>query len=126
MLFRFLADAVALLHFGFIVFAIFGGFAVLWRRWAMWLHIPAAVWAALIEFAGWICPLTHLENWLRVAGGEAAYGGGFIDYYIVPRVYPAGLTRPMQYAIGAFVIAFNALAYGLVFRARRTKPAPSP
>jgi hypothetical protein len=117
---RFLADAVVLVHLAFILFVAAGGLLVLrWPRLA-WVHVPAVVWGALIEFAGWICPLTPLENRLRAAAGDAAYAGGFIDRYIMPIVYPDGLTRGMQLALGIAVIAVNLLIYGrLVIRRKR-------
>jgi Protein of Unknown function (DUF2784) len=116
MWFRFFADAVLVLHFAFIAFVVAGGIAVLrWPRLA-WLHVPAAVWGALIEFAGWICPLTPLENSLRERGGEAGYGGGFIDHYITGLIYPHGLTRTQQLGIGALVLAINACVYWRVWR----------
>ena len=117
------ADAVVLLHLGFILFVALGGFLVLrWRRVA-WAHLPAAIWGTLIELTGWICPLTPLENRLRAAAGDPAYTGGFIDRYIMPIVYPPGLSRSMQVVIGCAVIGFNLLIYGLVFirRLQRTK-----
>jgi len=115
---RFLADAVVLVHLAFILFVAAGGLLVLrWPRLA-WVHVPAVVWGALIE--GWICPLTPLENRLRAAAGEAAYAGGFIDRYIMPIVYPDGLTRGTQLALGIAVIAVNLLIYGrLVIRRKR-------
>ena len=106
------ADIVVLLHLAFILFVAAGGLLVLrWPRLA-WMHVPAIIWGALIEFAGWICPLTPLENRLRAAAGEAAYAGGFIDRYIMPIVYPAGLTRGMQLGLGVAVIAVNLVIYG--------------
>ena len=109
---RFAADVVVLVHLAFILFVAAGGLLVLrWPRLA-WMHVPAIIWGALIEFAGWICPLTPLENRLRAAAGEAAYSGGFIDRYIMPIVYPAGLTRGMQLALGVAVIAVNLVIYG--------------
>ncbi len=114
------ADIVVLLHLAFILFVAAGGLLVLrWPRLA-WMHVPAIIWGALIEFAGWICPLTPLENRLRAAAGEAAYAGGFIDRYIMPIVYPAGLTRGMQLGLGVAVIAVNLVIYGrLVIRRKR-------
>jgi len=114
---RFTADAIVLLHLGFILFVAAGGLFVLrWPRLA-WVHVPAVVWGALIELAGWICPLTPLENRLRATAGDVAYTGGFIDRYIMPIVYPAGLTRGMQLALGVAVIAVNLVVYGaLVLR----------
>ncbi len=109
-----------MIHLAFILFVVAGGLLVLrWPKLA-WVHVPAVVWGALIELAGWICPLTPLENSLRGAGGGAAYAGGFIDRYIMPIVYPAGLTRGMQLALGVAVIAVNLLIYGrLVIRRKR-------
>ena len=114
---RFTADAIVLLHLGFILFVAAGGLFVLrWPRLA-WVHVPAVVWGALIELAGWICPLTPLENRLRATAGDVAYTGGFIDRYIMPIVYPDGLTRGMQLALGVAVIAVNLVVYGaLVLR----------
>jgi hypothetical protein len=114
---RFAADIIVLAHLAFILFAAVGGLLVLrWPKLA-WAHVPAVVWGALIELAGWICPLTPLENRLRAAAGDSAYAGGFIDQYIMPIVYPAGLTRGMQLTLGAAVIAVNLIVYGsLVFR----------
>lgn len=107
------ADVVALLHFVFILFVVLGGFLALkWRRLA-WLHLPAAIWGALIEFTGWICPLTPLENWLRQAGGSRGYPSGFIEHYLLPLVYPAELTREIQLALGLGVVALNGLVYSV-------------
>jgi len=84
-----------------------------------WAHLPAAVWGALIEFAGWVCPLTPLEVRLRVAAGEAPYSGGFIAHYLLPLVYPDELTRGMQVALGLGVLGVNAAVYGALLRRRR-------
>lgn len=116
MWFRVLADAVLVIHLAFIAFVVFGGLIVLrWPRFA-WLHLPAAFWGVFIEFSGRICPLTPLENWLRVRGGERGYAGGFIDHYITSLIYPDGLTRTMQIGIGLFVLAFNVFVYWRVLR----------
>lgn len=121
MIYRVLADAVVLFHFSFVLFVILGGFLL--RRWPrlVYLHVPIAVWGVLIEFAGWICPLTPLENHLRRLGGEAGYTGGFIDHYIIPVLYPGGLTRTLQYVLGIFALLINILAYVLYFRRRRAE-----
>lgn len=120
MLYTTLADLVVLAHFGFVVFVVAGGIAVLrWPRVA-WVHLPAAAWGALIEYAGWICPLTPLENALREAGGQAAYSGDFVEHYVVPVLYPAALTRDTQIALGSAVLLVNGIVYWrLVWRARR-------
>lgn len=116
------ADIVVLLHLAFIVFVAAGGPLVLrWPRLA-WAHAPAVIWGALVELAGWICPLTPLENRLRAAAGNSVYPGGFIDRYIMPIVYPSELTRGMQLALGMAVIAINLVIYGiLLFRRPKSK-----
>ncbi len=116
-----LADLVLVAHFAFVVFAVAGALLVLRWRWVVWPHLPAVVWAALIEFAGWICPLTLLENWLRERGGSVGYESGFIDHYILPALYPSGLTREVQIVLGLFVLAVNTVIYGWVLR-RMAKP----
>ncbi len=115
-----LADVVVGLHLAFVLFAVLGGLLVIrWKR-VVWLHIPAVVWAALIEFAGWICPLTPLENRFRALGGGSGYAGGFVDHYILPVLYPSGLTRQVQFALGAFVVLINLAIYGYLLRGRAT------
>lgn len=119
MLYRVLADLVLVVHFLFIAFVVAGGFAaVRWPRLA-WAHIPCFVWGALIEFAGWICPLTPLENDLRVASGQAGYSGGFIEHYLLPVIYPGALTRELQIWLGLSVLALNAVAYAWLLRRLR-------
>ena len=115
MIYRIAADLVVLIHLAFVFFVMFGALAAL--RWpgVLWLHFPAATWGALIEFQGWICPLTPWENRLRTLGGQAGYAGGFIEHYILPLLYPAGLTRTVQLALGAVVLVVNGLLYALVW-----------
>ena len=113
-----LADAVIVIHFLFILFVVAGGLLILrWPR-MVWLHLPATGWGAFIEFAGWICPLTPLENHLRRLGGEVPYTGDFVVQYLVPVIYPAGLTATAQYLLGGLVIALNLLIYGYIFYRR--------
>ena len=121
--YRLLADAVVVIHFGFVLFVVLGGLLVLrWKR-AAWVHLPCAAWGALIEFGGWICPLTPLEQNLRALGREPGYTGGFVEHYIVSLMYPAGLTRWMQILIGLFVIAVNAFVYWRAFGRHRRREA---
>lgn len=116
MLPRIAADALVALHLAFIGFVAIGGLLVLrWPR-LVWIHVPAVIWGALIEFAGWICPLTPLENRLRETAGESAYTGGFVDRYIIPIVYPSGLTRGLQLVLGAAVIVVNLVIYSALLR----------
>lgn len=121
MLYRLLADATVVLHLGFVVFVI-GGAALVWRYPKLaWLHVPAALWGAFIEFAGWICPLTPLENWLRKQGGGQTYADGFVEHYLMPVLYPQSLTRETQWLLGGAVVLINVIFYMLILRRiRRT------
>uniref|UniRef100_A0A831XLP0 DUF2784 domain-containing protein n=1 Tax=Geobacter metallireducens TaxID=28232 RepID=A0A831XLP0_GEOME len=119
MAYSLLADAVVLAHGLFVLFVVLGGVAVLrWRRLA-WLHLPAALWGAFIELTGGGCPLTHLEVWLRRRAGESGYEGGFIEHYLMPLIYPPGLTRQWQIALGLLVAVLNLAVYGVFLWRRR-------
>ncbi len=121
MLYRALADTLVVLHLGFVLFVVAGGLLVLkWRR-AMWIHLPAAAWGVLIELVGWICPLTPLENWLRAESGDAGYAGAFVEHYLLPVLYPAGLTRNVQIALGLLALAVNVSIYSYVFWCARER-----
>jgi hypothetical protein len=108
-----------LLHGTFILFVVAGGLLALRLPLAAAVHVPCAVWGAYIEFSGGICPLTPLEQRLRAAAGEAGYSGGFIEHYLLPLIYPAGLTPTVQLVLGCAVIVINIAVYGLVLRRRR-------
>lgn len=114
-----LADAVVVVHLGFILFVVLGGLWV--ARWPrlIWLHVPAVVWGVVVEFAGWTCPLTPLENWLRYRGGGAGYHSDFVAHYILPLLYPAALTRELQLVLGLLVIAINVAIYGRILAWRK-------
>jgi hypothetical protein len=113
-LYRGLADAVVLAHLAFVVFVVAGGLAVLrWPR-AAWVHVPAALWGVIVEWSGSICPLTPLELTLRRRGNEAGYGGGFVEHYVLPVLYPGALTPGVQLALGGLVVAINAIVYSAV------------
>jgi hypothetical protein len=122
-IFRLLADATIVLHLGFVLFVLFGGLLVVRRRAVAWVHVPAVAWGAWVEFAGWVCPLTPLENWLREQGGRAAYTSSFVERYIVPTLYPESLSRELQWMLGAFVLVVNIAVYAAVFR-RLLRPLP--
>lgn len=113
-----LADAVVVLHIAFVLFVVLGGLLVMRRRWVAWVHVPAAVWGVLIEYGGWICPLTPLENALRERTGEPAYSGDFISHYALPLLYPENLTRATQVVLGSAALLMNALLYWRVVRSR--------
>jgi hypothetical protein len=119
---RIAADLILVIHFGFIAFVALGGFLVLKWPWIGALHVPAWIWGALIEFSGWTCPLTPLEQTLRRTAGGSGYQGSFIEHYLLRLVYPDELTRTLQLAIGAFVVALNGALYSwLVFRRLRSR-----
>ena len=119
MIYRALADLVLVVHLAFVLFVVLGGLLALRWPWVASLHIPAAIWGILIEYSGWICPLTPLENALRQSGGEAGYAGGFIQHYIQPLLYPGGLTRETQIVLGTLALLVNLIAYGLVIARMR-------
>lgn len=114
MWYQLLADSVVVLHAAFIVFVVLGGLLVMRWRWVAWLHIPAAVWGAIIEFTGWICPLTPLEVTLRIAAGGRGYSESFIEHYLLPTIYPSGLTSDVQLLLGFAVAAVNLVIYTIV------------
>ncbi len=118
-MFRFLADATVVLHLLFVAFVICGGLLTLrWPRVA-WVHLPAAAWGAWVELAGWICPLTPLENWLRTQGGSTTYTTGFVERYLLPVLYPESLSRDVQWTLGLLVILLNGIVYAVVMLSRR-------
>ena len=118
-----LADALVIMHLLFVAFVVGGGFLLV--RWPNlgWLHLPAAAWGATIEFSGGICPLTPMENHLRMLGGGGVYRGDFVEHYLLPFLYPENLTLPIQWALGGVVIAVNLVAYGVAYRTLRQKAA---
>ena len=114
------ADAIVLLHFAFILFVLFGAWCVLRWKWMAWLHLPAVLWGASVEFFGWICPLTPLEARFREMSGQQRYSGGFVEHYVIPVIYPTGLTPTMQLWLGVFVVTLNVAIYAFVIvRSRR-------
>ncbi|MFO1299321.1 MAG: DUF2784 domain-containing protein [Burkholderiaceae bacterium] len=117
---RLAADLVVLLHLAFVAFAMLGGILVAWRARIAWLHLPAAAWGAWIEFSGAICPLTPLENHFRRMAGASGYAGGFVERYLIPIVYPPGLTAQAQQWLGALVVVVNLTVYAWV-AARRSR-----
>lgn len=112
MVYRIAAELLVLLHLFFILFVILGGLLVFKWHWLALLHLPAAAWGAIIEYRGWICPLTPLENRLRELAGQEGYAEGFIEHYITALVYPAGLTRDLQVTLGSLVLLINLVIYG--------------
>jgi hypothetical protein len=122
MIYGLLADLVLALHAFFVVFVVFGGLLALrWRR-AGFVHVPCALWGAWVALAGWICPLTPLEVSLRQQAGESGYAGGFLEQYLLPILYPGGLTRGIQIGLGVFVLVLNIAIYaGVTWRWRRAR-----
>jgi len=129
MLYSVAADAIVILHLAFIVFVMLGGLLLLlWPR-LVYLHLPVVVWGTLVELQGWMCPLTPLEQHLRKLAGEAGYSGGFVEHYLLPLIYPAGLTRDLQTVLALCVITVNLAIYTVVVvkyrRNRRQLPRGS-
>lgn len=123
--YRALADLVLVVHLAFVLFVVLGGLLALrWPRVA-WVHVPVALYGALIEFVGFVCPLTPLENSLRRRGGGAGYDGGFIEHYVTATLYPTGLTRGVQLGLGVAVLAINGAIYALWLRRRRAAQSSS-
>ena len=114
MAYRIAADLLVLFHFAFILFVVLGGFLVLYRRLFAWLHFPAVIWGVLIEFSGWICPLTPWEQSLRIKAGHVGYSGGFVEHYLVPLIYPEALTPEIQFVLGVLVLILNVYIYVLM------------
>jgi hypothetical protein len=120
--YRFLAAAVLLLHLGFILFVVAGAALVARRRRLLPLHLAAVAWGIVVEVTGAACPLTALENRLRLLAGAAGYAGGFLDHYLLALLYPAGLTRDMQWMLAAAVLALNAVLYASILHRHRSGP----
>ncbi|MCK5205994.1 MAG: DUF2784 domain-containing protein [Desulfobacterales bacterium] len=120
-----LADLVVIIHLTFVLFSVAGALLVIGWRKIFYLHLPAAVWAAWIEFSGKICPLTPLEKWLRIKGGDAGYSGDFVGHYILSILYPSGLTREVQFILGGVVVGLNIIIYGYILFPRKGRGGKS-
>ena len=119
MIYRALADLVLVTHLAFAAFTVLGGLLVLRRRSLLWLHLAAVLWGVVIQWANWTCPLTPLESYLREAGGEGGYRGGFVEHYVSMILYPENLTVELRYLLGVVLIAVNLLVYGYLFLRKR-------
>lgn len=122
MFFRLAADFVLLLHLAFILFALLGAAMAVWWRWTPLVHLPVAAWALFVELTGRSCPLTYLENYLRIKAGLSGYAESFIEHYLLTIIYPAGLTREIQFALAGVVIAVNIAIYGWLLVRKRASP----
>ncbi len=119
MLYRLAADVVLLLHLAFIVFALLGAAFAARRRWLVLVHLPAAAWGFFVELTGRICPLTYAENFLRIRAGQSGYTESFIEHYLLAIIYPAGLTREVQFVLAGMVVVINVAIYAWLFYPRR-------
>ncbi len=124
MLFQFAADAVLLLHLSFILFALLGGAITAWWRWIPIVHLPAAAWGIFVEVTGRTCPLTYLENYARTQAGQSGYRESFIEHYLLAIIYPAGLTRGVQFALAGAVVIVNIAIYGWLLYSRHMADRP--
>ena len=120
MFYRIAADLVLLTHFAFIILVVAGALAVFRYPWFAWIHVPVASWGAFIEVTGRICPLTTLENFLRIQAGQEGYANSFVEQYIFPVIYPAGLTRQVQLLLAGLVVAVNVIIYATILLRKRT------
>lgn len=118
MTYRMLADLVLMVHAGFVAFVMLGGLLALWKRWLIYLHLPALGWGALVIAMGWICPLTPLENKLRMLANETGYTSGFIEHYLVALIYPQDLTREIQIVLAVLLLIVNAGIYSVMYLQR--------
>lgn len=123
MFYRISAEAVLLLHFAFIAFVLFGAVLAMRWHWVVALHLPAAAWGFFVEITGRICPLTYIENDLRARAGQTGYTQGFIEHYLLPVIYPAGLTQRIQFVLAGVVVVVNLLAYGWLLQRRAARRA---
>jgi hypothetical protein len=123
MLYRISADVVLSVHFAFIAFVLFGALLAVRWRWIAALHLPAAAWGFFVEITGRICPLTYAENYLRNRAGESGYSQGLIEHYLLPVIYPAGLTEQIQFVLAGVVVLINVLVYGWILRRRAAQRA---
>lgn len=117
-----LADLTMLVHLAFVLFVVLGALLLLWRRWIAWIHVPCAAYGVAIEFAGWVCPLTPLENRLRQAAGQAGYAGGFIEHYVGGLLYPKNWGQ-IHVLLGVLLIMLNAFLYAWILTRRTAKEA---
>lgn len=121
MLYRFAAESVLLLHLTFIAFVLSGAALAAHRRWFVAVHLPAAAWGLFVELSGRSCPLTYAENFLRIKAGQSGYSESFIEHYLLAIIYPAGLTREIQFVLAGVVAVVNVAIYGWIFRPRQTR-----
>ena len=110
------ANLTLIAHLFFILFVIFGGLLFFVFSKILYIHLPALLWGIYIELTNSVCPLTYLENWLLYKGELTTYSNGFINNYVLPIVYPEGLTTNIQIYLGISLIAINILIYGLIFK----------
>lgn len=122
-LFRLAAYTVLLVHLAFILFALLGAALAARWRWIPLVHLPAAAWGFFVELTGRICPLTYLENHLRIKAGQSGYPESFIEHYLLAIIYPAGLTREVQFALAGVIIIINVAIYGWLVYARHVSSA---
>jgi len=112
MIYRWLADLTVATHFAFLLFVMLGGLVARRSRWLLLAHLLAVAWAIYVEATpGLICPLTPLENYFAGRAGRAGYEGSFIEHYLVPILYPDGLTPTLQLTLAGLVVLTNLVVY---------------
>ena len=116
--YRLATELTLIFHLLFILFVLFGGLLALRKNFWIWLHIPAVLWGLWVEWAGWLCPLTPLENYFRRRASIPEYPESFIEHYLVSMIYPEQLTVSLQWFLGGILLIVNLLIYFYVFRLR--------
>ena len=120
MLYRLAADLALVTHFAFIILVVAGALVAFRYAWFAWIHVPAAFWGVFVELTGRICPLTTVENFFRTRAGQEGYAVSFVEHYIFPVIYPAGLTRDVQLMLAGLVVAVNVIIYATILLRQRT------
>lgn len=120
MIYRVLTDLTILTHFAFLLFVVAGGLLARRYRWLIVPQVLAAAWGVYVEaMPGLRCPLTGLENEFALRAGAAGYQGGFIEHYLIPVIYPEGLTPGIQVGLAVLVVLANVVVYAWPRRKRR-------
>jgi hypothetical protein len=126
------AEVVAAVHAAYIAFVVLGFIAIIlgvamgWR-WARNVHFRVVHLAAILlvcveALIGLTCPLTILENRLRMLGADTPYPGSFIGYLLDRLIFydfPQWLFTLVYLSFGALVLLTFVLVPPRIGRSRR-------
>ena len=115
-MYEFFANLTLIAHLIFILFVVIGGLIFFIFPKIIYMHLPALSWGIYIELTNSVCPLTYLENWFLYKGEFTPYSNNFINNYLIPIIYPEGLTNEIQIYLGISLIVINILIYGLIYK----------